>query len=82
MLSGCILYLSALPAMMGLVIGSADARVFGGEAVFQIAKRMEGCPGFLLHMYDSYGHAAYDTAPDYKERVMEFLAAKVDENID
>ena len=30
--------------------------------------------GGLQHMYDGYGHAAYDTAPDYKERVLGFLA--------
>jgi len=24
-------------------------------------------------MYDGYGHAAYDTAPDYKARMLSFL---------
>jgi hypothetical protein len=27
-------------------------------------------------MYDGYGHAAYDTAPDYKERILDFLREK------
>ena len=27
----------------------------------------------ILCMYDGYGHAAYDMAPDYKERILEFL---------
>ena len=25
-----------------------------------------------LYMYDGYGHAAYDLAPDYRERMLEF----------
>jgi hypothetical protein len=25
-------------------------------------------------MYDGYGHAAYDFAPDYKEQVLKFLS--------
>jgi len=24
-------------------------------------------------MYDGYGHASYDTAPDYKDRILRFL---------
>jgi hypothetical protein len=24
-------------------------------------------------MYEDFGHAAYDTAPDYKDRILEFL---------
>lgn len=25
-------------------------------------------------LYDGYGHAAYDTAPDYKKRLLQFFA--------
>lgn len=57
-----------------LLIGSTDDHVLGADATEQIAERLEGRPGFELYMYDGYGHAAYDTAPDYKERVLAFLS--------
>ena len=53
-----------------LVLGSADDRVLGPAAAGQIADRIKDC---RLYMYDSWGHAAYDTAPDYKERLLRFL---------
>ena len=60
-----------------LLIGSMDDRVLGADATGQIAERLEGRSDFELYMYDGYGHAAYDTAPDYKERVLGFLASGV-----
>lgn len=57
----------ACPALM---VGSRDDRVLGGDASMQIAERLRNCE---LHMYDGYGHAAYDTAPDFKARVLRFL---------
>ena len=56
-----------------LVIGSKDYGVLGGDAALQIARRMKDRPGFECFMYEGYGHAAYDTAPDYKERLLRFL---------
>lgn len=56
-----------------LVIGSLDDRVLGPDASVQIAANLKRQPGVVLHMYNSYGHAAYDTAPDYKERILHFL---------
>lgn len=53
-----------------LVIGVGDDRVLGGDASRQMAEKL---PGASLYMYDGYGHAAYDTAPDYKERLLDFL---------
>ena len=47
----------------------------GGMTALQIAERLGARPDFQLHMYDGYGHAAYDTAPDYKERLLRFLIA-------
>ena len=29
--------------------------------------------GVVLHMYDGYGHAAYDTAPDYRKRLLQWF---------
>ena len=57
-----------------LLIGSKDDGVLGADATMQIAKRLHGKQDFEFYMYDGYGHAAYDTAPDYKERVLDFLA--------
>lgn len=56
-----------------LLMGSEDDRVLGAEASRQIAEKLEGRPGFIFHMYNGYGHAAYDMAPDYKQRILDFL---------
>ena len=53
-----------------LVIGNEDDRVLGRDAAETICRQR---PDFELHMYDGYGHASYDTAPDYKARISEFL---------
>lgn len=53
-----------------LVIGSNDDMVLGAESSRYIASRIKDCE---LHMYDGYGHAAYDTAPDYRQRMLDFL---------
>ena len=53
-----------------LVIGSKDDRVLGGEASEKIAEQLKDCE---LYMYEGYGHAAYDLAPDYKEKLLDFL---------
>ena len=56
-----------------LVIGDSEDGVLGVEAVETIAKYLGDKPGFEVFMYHGYGHAAYDTAPDYKERILHFL---------
>ncbi len=56
-----------------LVIGSMTDRVLGAEASTQIAERVKDCE---LYMYEGYGHAVYDLAPDYKERMLRFLTAQ------
>lgn len=61
-----------------LVIGSRDDHVLGAEASEKIAEQIlvskeAGSQDVELFMYEDYGHAAYDTAPDYKERILEFL---------
>ena len=58
-----------------LLLASADDQVLGAEAAARIAEKLEGRPDFELCMYDGYGHAAYDTAPDYKERILRFFAS-------
>ena len=58
-----------------LVLGSRDDQVVGGDAAVRIAENLRDQPGHELFMYDGYGHAVYDTAPDYKERLLNFFQA-------
>ena len=52
-----------------LVMGAEDDQVLGPEGSYELARRL-GCQ---LHMYTGYGHACYDTAPDYRERMTKFF---------
>ena len=53
-----------------LVIGSAEDKILPPKASVDIAQRI-GCE---LYMYGPpYGHTVFDEAPDYKNRVFEFL---------
>ena len=57
-----------------LVLGSKDDQVLGPAASIKIAESLNDQGGHaLLHLYDGYGHAAYDTAPDYRERLLQFF---------
>lgn len=51
-----------------LVTGDHSDRVLSPEASEEIAKKL-GCE---IYMYDGYGHAVYDLAPDFKERMLDF----------
>ena len=57
-----------------LLLASEDDGVLGPEAARQIVERLEGREDFAWHLYRGYGHAAYDLAPDYKQRLLAFLA--------
>lgn len=54
-------------------VGSRDDRVLGAEATLVIAKALREKTDFTLHLYDGYGHAAYDTAPDSRQRLYRWL---------
>ena len=56
-----------------LAIGSFTDEVLDCDATMEIAERLDVRPDFRLFLYAGYGHAAYDTAPDYRERVLRFL---------
>lgn len=53
-----------------LVIGSRKDRVFSIEEIAEVA-HLIGCK---LYLYDEYGHAVYDEAPDYKGRILEHFS--------
>ena len=52
-----------------LVLGGALDKVTTGDASREIADKL-GCN---VHIYDEYGHAAYEEAKDFNNRVYEFL---------
>lgn len=52
-----------------LVLGVAEDQVLGAEASKAIADRLN-CP---IYLYSGCGHAAYDTAPDYKDKILSFF---------
>ncbi len=57
-----------------LVLGAKDDRVLGAEASREIFRHLPERPGNGLYLYEEgFGHAAFDTAPDYKERLLRFL---------
>ena len=60
-----------------LVLGAEDDQVLGPAASIKIAETLTAQGGQAsLHQYDGYGHAAYDTAPDYRERLLQFFTSK------
>lgn len=52
-----------------LVLGGKQDRVVTGRASEEIAEALQ-C---RIHMYDALGHAAYEEAPDYNQRICRFL---------
>lgn len=55
-----------------LSLGSADDKVLPGAAE-EIELLFRGHPGFESYIYSGYGHASFDTAPDYKDRLLSFM---------
>lgn len=56
-----------------LVIGSTDDEVVGGDATTEIVKKLGERRDVQHYMYTGFGHAAYDTAPDYRQRLYDFF---------
>ncbi len=56
-----------------LALGVYEDRVLDSDATMEIAEKLDARPDFRLYMYIGYGHAAFDTAPDYRERILRFL---------
>ena len=53
-----------------LVISGGQDRIVGPEAARTLAGQIQGSELFI---YESLGHAAYEEAPDFNDRVFEFL---------
>ena len=56
-----------------LAVGAFEDKVLGSDATMEIAEKLDYRADFRLYMYIGYGHAAYDTAPDYRERLLNFF---------
>ena len=56
-----------------LAMGVFEDAVLDSDATMEIAENLDYRPDFKLFMYIGYGHAAFDTAPDYRERIYSFL---------
>ena len=56
-----------------LIIGSSDDAVLGSKAAEVIRDNLKNSTDCEFFMYDGYGHAVYDLAPDFHERVYNFL---------
>ncbi len=53
-----------------LVIGSEKDKIMAKERQVEIAEKIGG----ELFLYSSFGHAVYDEAPDFKQRIFDFFA--------
>ena len=56
-----------------LLLGAEDDAVLGADATNAIADALGDRPNVQTHLYRGYGHAAFDTAPDYKNRLLRFF---------
>lgn len=56
-----------------LALGAFEDSVLDSDATMEIAEKLDHRPDFALYMYTGYGHAAFDTAPDYRQRVYDFF---------
>lgn len=54
-------------------LGVFEDSVLDSDATMEIAEKLDDHPDFRLYMYTGYGHAAFDTAPDYKQRILRFF---------
>ena len=55
-----------------LIIAGSDDRIVGPEASYEMHAEIAGSE---LFVYDGLGHAAYEEAPDFNERVFSFLSS-------
>lgn len=58
-----------------LSLGSADDMVLP-DAASEFECLFSGKADFESYLYHGYGHAAFDTAPDYKERLLRYMNKK------
>lgn len=57
-----------------LVLGGGRDRVVGPDAAGELAAAI---PGSRLHVYPALGHAAYEEAPDFQRRILQFFTEEL-----
>lgn len=55
--------------------GSDDDIVLGSDSMSELIEKYKENKNFSYHIYENFGHACYDTAPDFKERLYSFFNA-------
>ena len=55
-----------------LAIGNKDDEVLDAAATEEIMNNLSPNPDHTMYLYEGYGHAAFDTAPDYRQRLYDF----------
>ena len=56
-----------------LAIGVYEDPVLDSDATMELAEQLDWNRKFNLYMYTGFGHAAFDTAPDYRQRIYDFF---------
>ena len=56
-----------------LAVNDKEDHVFGAETAGKMEQSISRRQDWDFYLYDGYGHALYDTAPDFKERVLDFF---------
>ena len=56
-----------------LAVGVFEDGVLDSDATMEIAEKLDARADFRLYMYTGFGHAAFDTAPDYRARLLRFF---------
>lgn len=56
-----------------LVVGDDTDAVLGADAATEIAEALNGRADAEILTYSSYGHAVYDTAPDFPKKLYDFF---------
>lgn len=57
-----------------LVLGSRLDKVFYEASILEVAERLKAAGNTPeVYLYEKYGHACYDEAPDYRARMLDFL---------
>ena len=59
-----------------IAIGDYDDAVFGTEPTLEIADIMKDRKDFEYYFYNGFGHAVYDMAPDFTQRIFDFFEKK------
>ncbi|MBR3144750.1 MAG: alpha/beta hydrolase [Clostridia bacterium] len=56
-----------------LVLYAADDKVLGGDSAKELKEKLSTREDVTFFGYSGFGHAAFDTAPDYKRRLYAFF---------